>query len=133
MSDPSLSANDFLRGLLAALAATGNRNVVGSQYDVHRAFYNVIQTAQKDPAIPIEVRDIEYDPLYGLSGWLDRALTNAQRDLIIRFPNPTYERLEISFDPNEGHQVLESLGSKDKFLSLANQFADELRKDVTRP
>ena len=128
MGNQCLSANDFLRGLLAALAARGEKNLHANQFDVHRAFYRVVQDFKAGPPRPLRVEfiDFDYDPLYGLSGWLDRALTNAQRDLLISFPNPSYERLEIRYGPEEGRQVLAALGHQDEFLSLADRFRTEL-------
>jgi hypothetical protein len=129
MTKQMLNLNDFLRGLLAALAARGNKSVLANQFDVHRAFYRVVRDIQTRPTRPLQVDliDFDYDPLYGLSGWLDRALTNAQRDLLISFPNPSYERLEIRYEPDEGRQILAALGNQDEFLALADGFAADLR------
>jgi hypothetical protein len=76
--------------------------------------------------INVDLVDVDYDPLYGLSGWFDRALTRAQRDLLIRFPNPSYDLIEIGVKKDEGEEILSNLGNKKLFFELADLFQQEV-------
>ena len=124
-----LSANDFLRGLLAALAAKKQNVLSANQSELHRAFHGVLKKLRSpnfSNALSVDLLDVDYDPLYGLSGWLDRALTSAQLDLLISFPNPSYDRIDIRFGQAEGKRIVEAFGSPEAFLELAESFSREL-------
>ena len=134
LSPAQLSANDFLRGLLAALAAKKQNFLSANQSELHRAFHKVLKQLRSphfSKTLSVDVLDVDYDPLYGLSGWLDRALTSAQRDLLISFPNPSYDRIDIRFGQAEGRRIVEALGSPDTFFELAESFSRELNSAGT--
>jgi hypothetical protein len=124
-----LGADDFFRGLIAALGVRKYDELNATQSDLHRAFHQVIEKLQ-DPEVKkkvdVNLVNVDYDSLYGLSGWFDRALTRAQRDLLISFPNPSYDLIKIGIKKDEGEKILSRLGNKDLFLKLADLFHREV-------
>jgi hypothetical protein len=120
----ALTPDAFFAGLLAGLASIGQTSLSGTRSDLHRAFYGAVSKCAA--SIDLKTLEIDYDPLYGVSPWFDRALTRAQRDLLINFPNPTYERIEICYDPEEAKEVLEATGSPKEFVALAEALTASL-------
>jgi len=127
MKAKGLSAEDFAEGLLAALAVAGEQTITASQTQLHRAFREVLSELTKQEGLEVDLRDVDYDPLYSLSGWLDQFLARAQRDLLISFPNPSYERMEIRVTPEEGQHLLDELGHRDAFTRFSQLFMKELQ------
>lgn len=126
-----LAPEQFFDGLLAAVGL--RRNVIeGEPTDVHRAFYRVLKELPKSPVLDVDLFEVDYDPLYGQSGWFDRALTTAQRDTILGFANPSYKKITIQYSNDEGEAILNSIGAKDEFLRLADIFTKSLDVAVRR-
>src|SRR5260370_5979947 len=99
----------FFDGLLAAIRL--QRDVIeGEPTEVHRAFYRVLKELQKGGILDVDLFEVDYDPLYGQSGWFDRALTTAQRDAVLGFANPSYKKITIKFSEGEGEAILDSIG-----------------------
>ena len=125
-----MTANEFFRGLLAALASKNRRELPARHADIHRAFFRVLREIRK-PEIQSQLNiedviEIDYDPLYGQSRWFDRALTRAQRDHIISFPNPSYDTIHIKYEPEIGKALLDKLGSHVAIENLAQIFHSHL-------
>jgi hypothetical protein len=74
----------------------------------------------------VDFSDVDYDPLYGQSGWLDQFLARAQRDLMISYPNPSYGRIEIKVTRSEGKEMLEEYPNGAIFNELSQRFFEEL-------
>ena len=124
-----LTADDFLRGLLAALAFMDKKSLGAVRPRIHRAFRRVVDRAQEPsfgPDFTVDLTAVDFDPLFGQSRWLDRALTRAQRGRVISFPNPSYEVMQVRFDQHEADRILDQLGARERFLELAQVFAGEL-------
>ena len=115
----ALSPDTFFLGFLAAVALE-KRVLQGTRSDLHQAFYEAISKAEESKFIRAEDLDIDFDPLYEVSPWFDHALTRAQRDLIVSFPNPSYERIQISFDPEEASGILDKIGHRAHFEALVS-------------
>jgi len=129
-----MTANEFFRGLLAALAVKNRRELRAKHSDIHRAFFRVLREIRK-PEIQNQLNiedliDIDYDPLYGQSRWFDRALTRAQRDHIISFPNPSYDMINIKYAPETGRVVLDKLQSHGTIENLAEIFTRQLEPQI---
>jgi hypothetical protein len=125
-----MTANEFFRGLLAALAVKHKNELPARHSDINRAFRTVLREIQK-PEVQrqLNIKDlieIDYDPLYGQSRWFDRALTRAQRDHIISFPNPSYDKINIKYEQQAGRAILDRLESHQTIESLADIFAQQL-------
>jgi hypothetical protein len=127
ISAKAMSPDDFAEGLLAALATTGDTNITVSQNKLHRAFRHVLAEAQKPEILGVDAHDVDYDPLYQLSGWLDKFLARAQRDLLISSPNPSYGRIVINLDSQDGESILKEYGKEATFKKLAAMFLQESR------
>lgn len=123
-----LSSDDFMTGFLAALAALGRTDIAATRSELHQAFLAAIQDPTVAAFVDREELEIDYDPLYGTSPWLDRALTQAQSDLLVEFPNPTYHRVKIKLDTREAEEELAEVGDGDQFSRLAEAFWSALPK-----
>jgi hypothetical protein len=123
----TLSARQFAEGLLAGLAAVDQSQIKASQICLHRAFKQVLSEASKNKTLKVDFSDVDYDPLYGLSGWLDEFLARAQRDLMISSPNPSYERIEIKVTRDEGEKLLAQYPNGAVFKDLSKLFIAELQ------
>lgn len=117
----------FFDGLLAAIRLQKQEGVIeGEPTEVHRAFYKVLKETQKSSILDVDLFEVDYDPLYGQSGWFDRALTTAQRDAVLGFANPSYKKITIKYSQDEGTAILDSMGAKDEFHRLAEVFTNTL-------
>lgn len=123
----------FFDRLLAAIRLKSNV-IEGEPTEVHRAFYRVLKELQKNGSIlDVDLFEVDYDPLYGQSGWFDRALTTAQRDAVLGFANPSYKKIIIKYSEDEGTAILDSTGgAKDEFRRLADVFTDSLSMAAAR-
>lgn len=127
------SPEQFFEGLLAAIRL--EKDVIeGEPTEVHRAFYRVLKELQRGSILDVDLFEVDYDPLYGQSGWFDRALTTAQRDAILGFANPSYKKITIKYSHDEGAAILSSfsLDAKDEFQRLAGVFTKSLDSAAPR-
>ena len=125
----TISARRFAEGLLAGLAAVDQPSITASQIQLHKAFRRVLAEANKGGTLKVDLSDVDYDPLYGLSGWLDEFLARAQRDLMISSPNPSYQRIEIQLTREEGESLLAQYTDQNAMKQLSNLFIQELRPE----
>ncbi len=109
-----------------AAISVENNVIEGEPTEVHRAFYRVLKELQKGDILDVDLFEVDYDPLYGQSGWFDRALTTAQSDAVLGFANPSYKKITIKYTPAEGEAILESIGQRDEFRRLAEVFTKSL-------
>src|ERR1700682_146951 len=129
-----LAADEFFRGLLASLVSTGTKRIVAPQTEVHQAFNRLVEMLRAHkfgPELDVELKDVDYDPLYGLSGWLDHTLTWAQRDLLISFGNPSYDLIEIKYDEGQAERVLQGFVDLAGYREVAEAFKTELERAKT--
>ena len=126
MVSVKLTAEEFFHGLLAAISLqTGV--IVGEPTEVHRAFYRVLkELLKKDAVLDVDLFEVDYDPLYGQSGWFDRALTTAQRDAVLGFANPSYNKITIKYTKGESEDILNSTDARSEFQRLAGVFTGSL-------
>ena len=120
-----VTPEQFFDGLLAAIRLK-QEVIAGEPTDVHRAFYRVLKELRKDEVLDVDLFDVDYDPLYGQSGWFDRALTTAQRDAVLGFANPSYKKITIKYSESESEAILNSIGAKNEFQRLAEVFTGSL-------
>jgi hypothetical protein len=133
MESSQLTPEKFFDGLLAAIRLETDGVIEGEPTEVHRAFYRVLKELQKTGAIlDVDLFDVDYDPLYGQSGWFDRALTTAQRDAVLGFANPSYKQITIKYSPDEGKAILNSIGEGNEFRRLAQVFTKSLSAAALR-
>jgi hypothetical protein len=127
LQSDSLTAKEFAEALIAGIAAVGHRQLTASQTQFHRAFRRVLTDVAKNKSITIvDLSEVDYDPLYGLSGWLDEFLARAQRDLLISSPNPSYERIEIKVTKEEAEDHLSRYNNAQEFKNLSELFLKEI-------
>jgi hypothetical protein len=134
MERRKLTPEEFFDGLLAAIRLK-TQTIEGEPTEVHRAFYRVLKELPDSHVLDVDLFDVDYDPLYGQSGWFDRALTTAQRDAILGFANPSYKKITIKYTEDEGNQILDAItadGAKDEFRRLASVFTMSLSAAVPR-
>jgi hypothetical protein len=118
-----VTPDDFFGGFLAALTLTlPQPQLSGTRTQMNRAFYRALKSGT---AFDLRQLEIDYDPVYGLSPWFDRALTRAQRDMLVTFPNPSYETVAIQIDRTEAEEMLNDTGKhRDAYLELAKKFLE---------
>ena len=121
-----LTAEEFFAGFLAAVALQ-RQALEGKRSDLHRAFYRAVRGDAGKAFGAVDKFAIDFDPLYGLSPWFDRALTRAQRDLLLDFSNPSYKKVVLRVTREEGERRLGTLGMPEEFKNLAAAFLVELR------
>ena len=131
MESLKLTPEQFFDGLLAAISL-GTDIIQGEPTEVHRAFYRVLKELQKVDILDVDLFEVDYDPLYGQSGWFDRALTTAQRDAVLGFANPSYKKITIKYSPDEGEAILNSIGERNEFRRLAEVFTNSLSAAAPR-
>lgn len=123
----TMTSDRFFAGFLAALRsisedeASSTSRITVNRVALNRAFYRTI-CGQEGEFVDQADLSIDYDPLYGVSPWFERALTRAQRDLLISFPNPTYSAIEIKLTRDQADRLLEITGHRNEFLTLATAF-----------
>jgi hypothetical protein len=127
-----LTPERFFDGLLAAIRTQKKEFIEGEPTEVHRAFYRVLKELQRSGVLDVDLFEVDYDPLYGQSGWFDRALTTAQRDAVLGFANPSYKKITIKYSEGEGEAILESIGARDEFRRLADVFTRSLNTAAAR-
>jgi len=120
----TLSARQFAEGLLAGLATAGKTKISVGQ--IHRAFRQILSEVEESKVLDVDFSDVDYDPLYGQSGWLDQFLARAQRDLMVSYPNPSYGRIEIKVTPSEGQEMLDEYANGAIFKELSESFFRKL-------
>jgi hypothetical protein len=131
METSTLTAEKFFDGLLAAIRLKTDV-IDGEPTQVHRAFYRVLKELRKGSVLKVDLFDVDYDPLYGQSGWFDRALTTAQRDAVLGFANPSYKKITIKYSEDESDAILELIGQKNEFERLAEVFTSSLSTAAPR-
>lgn len=123
----------FFDGLLAAIRLQRDEGIIeGEPTEVHRAFYRVLKELRSSGILDVDLFEVDYDPLYGQSGWFDRALTTAQRNAVLGFANPSYKKITIKYSEAEGEAILESMGARDEFGRLAEVFTKSLSAAAPR-
>lgn len=122
----TLSAREFAEGLLAGLAVSHQKEISANQLRLHKAFLQVLKEVESTRALDVDFSDVDYDPLYGLSGWLDEFLARAQRDLLISSPNPSYGRIVIKVTPAEGAEILAHYSDGAAIKRFSERFVDYL-------
>lgn len=127
VSAPPLAADDLFAGILAALVVSNRPEIRSSRSALHRAFYDATRRPEIASELGAVAALVDFDPLYGVSPWLDRALTEAQRDLLVNFPNPSYDRIDIRLEVPEAEEILNSLNIKRALLSFADAFWSNLK------
>ena len=132
MESLKLTAEDFFDGLLAAIRLETDGVIEGEPTEVHRAFYRVLKELQKGAVLDVDLFEVDYDPLYGQSGWFDRALTTAQRDAVLGYANPSYKKITIKYSSDEGEAILNSIGERTEFRRLAEVFTNSLSSAAPR-
>ena len=131
MESLKLAPEKFFDGLLAAIRLE-RHEIEGEPTEVHRAFYRVLKELQKCTVLDVDLFEVDYDPLYGQSGWFDRALTTAQRDAVLGFANPSYKKITIKYSEDEGEAILDSIGAKQELRRLAGVFTKSLSAAAPR-
>ena len=122
----TIAAQAFAEGLLAALVTDNHKEIDATQAQLHKAFRQIVQAAAESQELSVDLSDVDYDPLYGVSGWLDEFLARAQRDLMISRPNPSYSRIEITLRPEEAEDLLGRLPNRIAIKHLSEIFWDQI-------
>ncbi|HEY1682166.1 MAG TPA: hypothetical protein VGF98_11055 [Candidatus Tumulicola sp.] len=120
----SVGSDEFFAGFLAGVALLRLR-LTGGRVVLNRAFWSALKAPEGD-FVDRDALAIDYDPLYAVSPWFERALTRAQRDLLIGFPNPSYQDVEIRLSPEQAQQLLRATPDGEKLKALAKRFVENI-------
>jgi hypothetical protein len=123
---PKMTSDRFFAGFLAGIKLAMRDRLPGSRLALNRAFCDVMNGPEGKFARAADL-SIDFDPLYGVSPWFERALTRAQRDLLVSFPNPTYAIVEIKLNEEQAKKMLDLTGNKDQFIALAKAFVSKIK------
>ncbi len=120
-----LSANNFMVGLLAALALEKQSpiSIRGDRFDaaVEVAFDRLTEVAQKKGINP--VFRIRVDKFHGDSVTVRDAIYNAVQRDVISLDNPEYPDIRLKLNQWEAEKILHDMpGGEDLFTDLAKQF-----------
>lgn len=99
---------DLLIGVLAVIALQGRDTLKTSDKVFHSAFARALDVfSQKGNAELVELADSYYqDVVTNKYEELDDALIAAERFSLLRFPNPTYSRLQVTMTPRVAEEFL---------------------------
>ena len=122
-----LTRDDFLVGLLAALAKRGviAISIRGREFyeAVECAFHSLEAVAGKFDVTPWFV--IVLDPIHGDSPAIKESISSAVLRDIVSLDNPEYQDLRIKFGPTEADILLDNVpGGPELFDVLASTFID---------
>ena len=127
-----MTSDKFFAGLIAAIRtvddvgeATAYTRLTANRVSLNRAFHEALKSPAGD-FVDRKRLAIDYDPLYGVSPWFERALTRGQRDLLISFPNPTYAAVEIKLKKEQAERLLAKTGQREQFVELARAFMNNI-------
>lgn len=112
----------FFRTFLAALVVKGVKHIRMKPSHLHYAF----RVALRKINIPEFFCgiDLEWDPLYIRSAWLDRQLAQASYDLILEIRRGAPVHYKIHYGFSESQRLLLESKLRLKFLGLADEFLE---------
>ena len=124
-----LTRDQFMSGFFAALRLIHGKTIRAKTSEFHSAFHKALSTSSIPTLKNIaESTGYSYDPLYGTSGWLDKGIAEATRDLVIERPLSIghWNDTIICFNLGEAKQHIDELELREKFLTFANEFVNGL-------
>jgi len=131
----ALTPDRFFAGFIAALRTISAEpedsfsRLTASRVSLNRAFHRAM-TSPAGSSFDEGALGLDFDPLYGVSPWFERALTRAQRDLLVGFPNPTYASVEIKLKKPQADRLLTLIGHRDDFIALAEAFLTNIEANA---
>lgn len=129
--EEEMTSDRFFAGFIAGLAllCPERPRLSATRVALNRAFHKAI-TSPAGHFVDRRQLAIDYDPLYRISPWFERALTRAQRDLLLGFSNPTYAAVDIKLKPEQAEKLLQMTGHREQFVALAGEFLKGLPASV---
>ena len=120
----SMTADDFMTGILAALALREHRVLDGvdRKFDESMAAAYRLLVDEADEAIDVDFQ-IAPDPVHGDSTVVQESLSVAIQGRIASRLNPTFRNIRITVDSDRAHRLLDRLpGGDDLYSKLADAF-----------
>ncbi|HZJ01071.1 MAG TPA: hypothetical protein VFD22_10455 [Gemmatimonadaceae bacterium] len=128
LQQPPLKTEDLLIGMLAVLSLRGRDSVKTTDKAFHSAFGNALEVFKSDDSEIAKVADEYYpDIVSNTYDELNNALIVAEGYSLLRFPNPSYTRLQITMTPRVATTFLNGYGEKKELFEKA---ADALLKGL---
>lgn len=110
-----LQSEDLLVGALAVLALNGITTLRTSDRSFHEHFSKALAVFREAGGPLGELASSYYrDVVSRTYEALDDALINAEQFGFVKFPNPTYSRLQIAMTPRVARKLLEQMGAEHK-------------------
>ena len=121
-------AEDLLVGALAVLALKGIDTLRVTDKSFHDRFATALETFRSAGGELAALADNYYkDIVTETYDELDHSLIAAEQFGLIKFPNPSYNRLQITITPREASRILDTWGER---RAIFEQAAEALRGTV---
>jgi len=130
----TLTAVDFMTGILAALSLRGERVLDLNDTRVDEAFAAVYQEVlDRADAIDLDVDfQIIPDAVHGDSTVVQDAIREAIASRLVGRINPSFRRIKITIDPEWAQLLTAELpGGQELYAQLAVSFVDHYRRPAT--
>ena len=118
----SMTADDFIKGLLAVLVLKGTTKISIRNDEFDRAvapIFKKLQSLAPNKQIDLRFR-IRLHPFYGDSITARNAIVSAAQHGLISLDNPEFLDITLKFDSAKAEKILEKIpGGKDLFVELA--------------
>lgn len=113
---------DLLIGALAALALEGRDTLRTSDKDFHQAFGAALEVFRNAGGELAELAGHYYrDVVSNTFDELDHALITAEQFGLVKFPNPSYSRLQVAIPPRVAERLLSDWGELRPIIQKAAQ------------
>jgi hypothetical protein len=126
----TLSADDFFTGFFAALAARGAQTVARRGPDFDRSLasaFTIFRDASRALGLSVTFY-VRPHPVYQDSITVRDGIASAVRRGLISLDNPTFQRIRLKINPDEGRSILEDMpGGGELYVRLASNFLSEYR------
>ncbi len=122
----AMRTEDLLVGTLAALALKGVDTIKTADKSFHASFGSALETFRKAGGELADLANCYYrDVVSRTYDELDHALISAEQFGLVRFPNPSYSRLQITISRRVANQLLADLA---KYRPVFEEAANKLQK-----
>lgn len=120
---------DLLIGVLAVLALKGKETLKTTDKVFHSAFKSALEVFAKAGGELAELAESYYpDVVTKTYDELNGALIAAESVSLLRFPNPSYSRMQITITPRVAEELLENYpDQKQVFEDAANALLERMK------
>ena len=127
LQTPPLKTEDLLIGVLAVLSLRGKDSLKTTDKVFHSAFGAALDVFKNNDTRLARLAEAYYpDVVSNTYDELNHALIAAESYSLLRFPNPSYTRLQITMTPRVATTLLGTYGDKEVFERAAEVLLERL-------